>query len=93
MLHRSVACCFGLLRLLLGCTGLGTLGSVLRATLGAILYAAGVEGATDDVVADTGKVLYTAAADEHDRVLLQVVTFTGDVGVDLLAVGEAHTRR
>ena len=65
--------------LLLGCTGLGTFGSVLRATLGAILYAAGVEGATDDVVADTGKVFHTAATDKHDRVLLKVVAFTGDV--------------
>ena len=41
---------------------------------------------------DTLIVYDTAAAYKHDRVLLQVVTFTGDVGVDLLAVGEAHTR-
>ena len=36
------------------------------------------------------KVLHTAAADEHNRVLLQVVAFTTDVGNDFKAVGEAH---
>ena len=51
----------------------------------------GVKGATDDVVTHTGEVLHTAAADEHDAVFLEVVAFTGDVGVDFLLVLEAHT--
>jgi hypothetical protein len=42
------------------------------------------------VVANAGEILYTAAADEHDRVLLQVVTDARDVGGDLDAVGEAN---
>src|SRR5579859_7572004 len=33
----------------------------------------GIQGAADDVVADAGQVLNAAAADHHDRVLLQVV--------------------
>src|SRR5699024_8142699 len=69
---------------------------LLRAVAGARLLAAldglGVQGASHDLVADTGQVLHTAAADEHDRVLLQVVTLTGDVGGDLDAGGELHTR-
>jgi len=43
------------------------------------------------VVTNTRKVLYTTAADEHDRVLLQVVSFTGDVSVDLFSVAETYT--
>src|SRR5436305_447112 len=64
----------------------------LRAVAAAGLLAAahtlGVERATNDLVADTGKVLHPAAADEHDRVLLQVVPDTRDVGRHLDAGGE-----
>ncbi len=56
--------------LLLGCTGLGTLGSVFGATLCAVLDTCGIESAADDVVTYTGKVLYTAATNEDDGVLL-----------------------
>jgi creatinine amidohydrolase/Fe(II)-dependent formamide hydrolase-like protein len=34
------------------------------------------------VIPDARQVLHPAAPDEHDRVLLEVVTDTGDVGVD-----------
>lgn len=78
--------------LLLGSTGLGTLGSVFGATLCAVLDTGGIKSAAYDVVTHTGKILYTTATYEHDRVLLQVVAFTGNVGVDFLAVGEADTR-
>src|SRR5690348_11130982 len=67
---------------------------LLRAVAAASLLAAldtlGVEGAADDLVADTGEVLHPAAADEHDRVLLEVVTDTRDVSGDLDAAGETH---
>src|SRR5690606_19829998 len=43
------------------------------------------------VVANAGKILHTAAADEHDAVLLEVVTLTGDVADDFHAVGETNT--
>ena len=49
--------------------------------------------AANDVVANAGKILHTAAANEHDRVLLEVVSFAGDVGGDFEAVGQANTRR
>src|SRR5690606_26461189 len=62
------------------------------ARLLAALDGLGVQGASHDLVADTGQVLHTAAADEHDRVLLQVVTLTGDVGGDLDAGRQLHTR-
>src|SRR5215212_1670586 len=64
------------------------LGAVARAGLPAVADALGVEGAADDLVADAGQVLHPAAADEHDGVLLQVVTDARDVGGDLDATGQ-----
>src|SRR5439155_4980870 len=72
--------------------GRGGLCAVLAATLLAVAHAGGVEGAADDVVLDRGQVLDPAAADEHDRVLLQVVADARDVGRDLHLVGQAHAR-
>src|ERR1700722_19178021 len=65
---------------------------LLRAVAAACLLpvtdALGVQGAADDLVADTRQVTDTAAADEHDRVLLEVVAHTGDVGGHLDLAGE-----
>ena len=43
------------------------------------------------MVTDTGKVLNTAAADQNDRVLLQVVADTGDISGDFHTIGQADT--
>src|SRR5262249_48650633 len=65
---------------------------LLRAVAAARLLAAadtlGVERAADDLVANARQVLHPAAADEHDRVLLQVVADARDIGRDLDATGE-----
>src|SRR6476646_7693528 len=73
-----------------GISALLLLRAVPAASLLAVLHALGVERPADDLVADTGQVLHPAAADEHDRVLLEVVAHTGDVGGDLDAAGQAH---
>src|SRR3954470_18155415 len=73
-----------------GMSALLLLGSVAAASLLAVLDALGVEGAADDLVADTGEVLHPAAADEHDRVLLEVVAHARDVGRDLDAAAQPH---
>ena len=52
----------------------------------------GVEGTTHDVVSNTGEVSNTATSDKHDRVLLEVVSLSADVGADLTTVGEPHSR-
>ena len=65
------------------------LGTVFATTLLAALNALEVEGAADDVVADTWEVGDTTTAYEHYSVLLEVVAFAADVGPDFLAVGEA----
>jgi hypothetical protein len=43
------------------------------------------------MVADAGKVLHTAAANQDDRVLLEVVSLTRDVGSDFESVSQAYT--
>src|SRR4029079_8444553 len=54
----------------------------------AVLDALRVQRAADDLVAHAGEVLHTAATDQDDRVLLEVVTLTGDVRGDLHLAGE-----
>src|SRR3982751_3079518 len=75
-----------------GMSALLLLRTVAAAGLLTVLHALGVQRATHDLVADAGEVLHAAAADEHDRVLLQVVADAGDVRRDLDAAGEADTR-
>src|SRR5260370_37287214 len=55
------------------------LGAVFRAALAAVLDALGVVRAANDVIAHAGQVLDPAAADQHDRVLLQIGALAGDV--------------
>src|SRR5690554_6821955 len=84
-LHR-----IGLDGLVAGSGCLGTLGTVLATGSLAVLDTLEVERAAHDVVTHTGQVLHTTAANEHDRVFLQVVAFTTDVRNDFVAVGETH---
>src|SRR5215470_19267086 len=70
-------------------TLLGPLGAVLGPALPTVGDAGGVERAANDVVADPGEILHAAAADEDDRVLLEVVTLAGNVRGDLHPVGQS----
>jgi hypothetical protein len=63
-------------------SSLWTLSTVLRAALCAVGYSGGIQCTTHDVVTYTWKVLHTATANQHDGVLLKVVTLAGDVTVD-----------
>src|SRR5690606_37086528 len=70
---------------------LRTLRTVVRTALLTILDALGIQHTAQDVVTDTRKVLHAAAADKHNRVLLQVVAFTRDVANGFNAVlGQAN---
>src|SRR6185295_4629106 len=62
------------------------LGAVLRAALLAVLHALRVERTAHDVIAHARQVLHAAAADQHHRMLLQVVAFAADVADHLEAV-------
>src|SRR3990167_4695305 len=50
-----------------------------------------IEASANDVITHTWQVFYTTTADHHDRVFLQVVAFTADVGSDFKFVGQTHT--
>src|SRR5204862_1090561 len=67
-------------------------GAVFRTTLHAARNADRVERAADDVIANARQILHAAAADKHERVLLQVVADTRDVRRDLDAVGQPDAR-
>src|ERR1019366_5207009 len=67
-------------------------GPVLRTALFAIGHAGGIQRAADHVITHARKILHTAPADEHDRVLLQVVSDSRDVGGHFDPVGQGHAR-
>src|SRR5688500_17920965 len=71
---------------------LRSLRAVLRTALLPPRHADGVERPTDHVIPHARQVLHTAAADQHQRVLLEVVADDGDVGRDLDPVGQADAR-
>src|SRR5438067_13380387 len=52
-----------------------SLGAVKRTALFAVLHALRIEHAADDVVAHAGQVFDAAAAQQHYRMLLQIVSF------------------
>ena len=74
---------------LLAC--LGSLSAVLGTSLLAVCNACGIQGTTDDVISGTGKVLDTAAADQYNTVLLQIVALAGNVGSNLNSVGQTDS--
>jgi len=64
------------------------LSTVERTTAATLFETSSIELTANDSVAKTD-VLYTTTADQNYRVLLEVVTFTGDVGSDFHAVRQA----
>src|SRR5215831_19399053 len=52
---------------------LRSLGPVLRPALLAVGHPGGIQRAADDVIAHARQILHTAPADQHDRVLLEIV--------------------
>src|SRR3954463_6828425 len=75
-----------------GMKSLLLLDAVLATALLAVGHAGGVQRAAHDLVAHARQILDAATAHEHDGVLLQVVALARDVGRDLDAARDAHTR-
>src|ERR1700733_1516377 len=71
---------------------LGPLGAVFRPALLAVADAGTIERAAHRVIAPAGQILDAPAADQHHRVLLQVVALAADVARHLVAIGQAHAR-
>src|SRR5688572_651600 len=66
--------------------------AVLRTRLAPLGHTRRVEAAANDLVAKAREVLDAATTNQHDGVLLQVVTLARDVGTDLHAVREPDSR-
>ena len=71
--------------------GFGAFSTILRPSLLAVINTGGIETSADDRVAES-EVLHTTTTNNDDGVLLKLVTNTRNIGGDLHAVGEAHTR-
>ena len=56
-----------------------------------VLDPLGIQYSADDVIADSRKILDPASADDHDRVLLQVMTFPHNVSLYFVAVCQPHS--
>src|SRR6185437_15638520 len=67
----------------------GTLGAILGPRLPAILHTLRIEHTAKDVIANARKVANTPAPDQHDAVLLKVVTLAGDVADHFALVGQS----
>src|SRR3984957_9970669 len=66
--------------------------AVLRAALATVLHTDRIQRAADHVIANTREILDAAAANQHHRMLLQVMANARYIGVDLIAVGEPDAR-
>ena len=88
--HRKIQILVAEKELLL-LASLGARCAVLGTGLHTVLHALSIQSTTDDVVTHTGKVLNTTAADQHHRVLLQVVANTGNVSGNFHTIGQTHT--
>src|ERR1700722_12608757 len=76
--------------LFLRCAALGALCAVFRPALRAGSHAHRIQSSPDHVITHSGKILNAAPADEHNRVLLQVVADAGNVSGHFNPVGEPH---
>ena len=70
---------------------LRALSSIFRTTLRTSRHTRCIEGATNNMIANTRQIFHTPTAHHDDGVLLQIVPFTRDIGVNLLVVGQANT--
>ena len=70
---------------------LRSLCAVLGTALVTVCYALCVKGSADDVVTYTGKVSNSSASDKYYRVLLKVVSDTGNVGGCIESVGKSYS--
>src|SRR5580704_4879909 len=69
---------------------LGPFRTIFRSPLFAVFYALRVEHTAEDVIAHARKVFHAAAADHHHRMLLEVMTFAGNVADHFKAVGQPN---
>ena len=57
--------------------------AILRTSLFPVRHACGIKRTSYDMISGTGQILYSAASDQDNAVLLQIVAFAWDVARDL----------
>jgi len=57
--------------------------AVLGTPLPAIIHTRRIHGSPDDMISDTGQILYTTSPDKNHGVLLKIVTHARNIGGDL----------
>src|SRR5438094_5174957 len=72
------------------CTSFRTFSTVLRPAATAPVHSKAVKGPPNDMIPHSWQVLHPTAADQHDRVLLQVMTFPRNIGDHFLPVCQTH---
>ncbi len=72
-------------------TAFRSLCSVLGAALFPVIYTGSIKRATYDMVLDAREVLYSSAANQDDRVLLQIMPLAGDICIHFSVVAEANS--
>ena len=88
------ACLDGMFYPTAGLTSLGdprAFRTVLRPALFSVSNTGCIQRSTNDVITHTRKVTNTSTANQDHTVLLQIVTDTGDVRINLLLIGQADT--
>jgi methenyltetrahydromethanopterin cyclohydrolase len=64
----------------------GLFSPVLGSALLAVFDSSAVQRSSNDMITHTGKVFYTAPADEDNAVFLKVMTLSANVGDDFLSI-------
>lgn len=72
--------------------GLGPFRSVFRSSLLPVWNSCSVENSPDNVISHSRQIRHSSPADHDNRVFLQIVANSGNIGCHFHAVGEAHTR-
>src|SRR5699024_2317727 len=67
------------------------LGAILGAPLAPGINTRGIQCAAHRVVTHTRQIVHTTAANQHDRVLLQVMPLTTNLTGHFVTIGQAHT--
>src|SRR5919106_2200951 len=70
---------------------LRTLRPIFGPSLAPVLHTSGVQGPTNHMIADAGEILDASAADQDDRMFLEVVPDTRNIRGHLDAIREADT--
>jgi len=77
---------------LLTCAGLWPFSTVFRAALFAIGHTNRIQRSANHVITNTRQVFHPASSNKDNRVFLQVVTNTGDVGCNFNPIGQPDAR-